>query len=66
MTPKDKAYDGKCEDCAQTLDADDCGEATIDAVYVDAAGETSGKLYRVCTQCLAAGDPDGPGLRAVE
>jgi hypothetical protein len=54
-------YYGKCEYCSINLDADECGEAEHEAIWIDADGKTDGETVSICDDCLKAGCPTGPG-----
>ena len=52
-----------CDCCLLSLDPDDCGLAKHRVVWVDADGNSDGKLYDVCQECLDAGSESGSGYR---
>jgi len=50
-----------CDACMLSLPADECGTATVTARWVSEEGSTADRDERICSECLAAGDPLGPG-----
>jgi hypothetical protein len=56
----------ECYHCSLTLDAEECGRAEHEAHWIDADGKVSEGTYHVCSACLEAGSPQGPGYRTVE
>ena len=53
-----------CTHCADLLNVAECGAAEHNVYWVDEDGVTCDVATRVCTGCLRAGRPDGPGYRA--
>ena len=56
-----------CDYCAESgLAGTDKPTETYPAIWIDAEGETDGKVHHVCVECLRQGCKTGPGYVAVD
>lgn len=59
-------YDHCCHHCSISLPAEECGRAEHWGQYIDEDGHECGDPVLLCSECLAAGSPDGPGYRRLD